>query len=288
MYFYLVDVFGNAKYSGNQLAVVILKKDLSKEKMQRIANEFHFSETTFVLLHDSQGKHFKVRIFTPQNEVPFAGHPTLGTAFIIRNEILKNNGNQIILDLKVGKILVSFSRDELLWMKQIEPIFGVTHNPSDIAPIINISEEEIDGNFPIQNVSTGIEFMIIPLKKLKSIKAASTNLKNYNDYFQTGEPKPLFLFCPETYEKTNQLNCRMFADLFGIPEDPATGSGNGCLAAYLIKHNYFNSDNINIKVEQGFEIGRKSILYLMSSIKNGKIDINVGGKVIKIGEGRLI
>jgi len=288
VFFFIVDVFGKEKYSGNQLAVVTLEKNISRDEMQRIANEFHFSETTFILLPESADRHFRVRIFTPQNEVPFAGHPTLGTAYIIRNEIVKNNEHKIILNLDVGNIPVSFQGDGVLWMKQIEPLFGEVHKPEDIAPIINIRTEEINDNFPIQNVSTGIDFIIIPLKKLRSIKAASTNLNTYNEYFKGREPKPLFLFCPETYEKTNQLNCRMFADIFGIPEDPATGSANGCLAAYLVKHRYFNSDAVNIKVEQGFEIGRKSILCLQSSMKNGKIDINVGGKVIKIAEGKLI
>jgi trans-2,3-dihydro-3-hydroxyanthranilate isomerase len=288
MDFYLADVFGKEKYSGNQLAVVILEKSIPKQKMQKIANEFHFSETTFVLLPESHNPRFRVRIFTPQNEVPFAGHPTLGTAFIIRNEIVKGAGHEIVLDLDVGRIPVSFTDDGLLWMKQVEPVFGTVHNPAKIVPIINLCVDEIDENFPIQNVSTGIEFMLIPLKKLQSIKTASTNLNNYNEYFKGGKPKPLFLFCPQTYEKANQLNCRMFADIFGIPEDPATGSANGCLAAYLVKHRYFNSDSVNIKVEQGYEIGRKSILWLQSSMKNGKIDINVGGKVIKIAKGKLI
>jgi trans-2,3-dihydro-3-hydroxyanthranilate isomerase len=289
MKFFIVDVFGLDKYSGNQLSVVILDKPISQSEMQKIANEFHFSETTFILIENSTGNEFQVKIFTPQNEVPFAGHPTLGTAFIIRNEILRENIHEVVLNFMVGKIPVSFDDNrELQWMSQIEPAFGRTHNPEEIAKILNISTDEIDLNFPVQNVSTGIEFLLIPLKTLNSVKLVSTNLTKYKEYFQKIESKPLFVFCPETYDADNRINCRMFADLFGIPEDPATGSANGCLAAYLTKYNYLKTSQIDIQVEQGYEIGRKSILHLRSCFDDGKYNIKVGGKVIKIAEGMLV
>jgi trans-2,3-dihydro-3-hydroxyanthranilate isomerase len=289
MKFYIADVFGVEKYSGNQLAVVVPDEILSVSKMQQIANEFHFSETTFVSMKNSKANEFSVNIFTPKNEVPFAGHPTLGTAFIIKNEIVREKINEIFLNLKVGKIPVLFDdKYELQWMSQIEPTFGSIHNPEEVAGIIGLSSGEIDTQFPIQNVSTGIEFLLIPLKRLNSVKLASTNLAKYKEYFQKSEPKPLFVFCPETYEAANKINCRMFADVFGIPEDPATGSANGCLAAYLAKYNYLKTNQIEIKVEQGYEIGRKSILHLRSSYENGKYHIKVGGKVIKVAEGILV
>jgi trans-2,3-dihydro-3-hydroxyanthranilate isomerase len=173
-------------------------------------------------------------------------------------------------------------------MKQIEPEFRDMHDPKQIAPILNISENEIDSDFPIQDVSTGLEFTMIPLKRLQAIKSAHTNLEHYKKYFKGREPKPLFIFCPETYDGSNQINCRMFADLFGIPEDPATGSANGCLAGYLIKYNYFNKSEISIRVEQGIEIGRKSILHLHARSDNNRIDVKVGGKVFRIAEGILV
>ncbi len=289
MKFYIVDVFGNSKFSGNQLAVVVLDKSIPTTVMQDIANEFHFSETTFITLNESTDIEYKVNIFTPQAEVPFAGHPTLGTAFIIRNEILKSKLSELILDLKVGKIPVKFDdKNNLQWMKQVEPIFGKTHNAEIISEIINTSINNIDIRFPIQNVSTGIEFLLIPLKTLDSIKNTSTNLQKYKEYFIKDDPKPLFIFCPEVYDAKNSINSRMFADVFGIPEDPATGSANGCLAAYLTNYQYFGNSKINISVEQGYEINRKSILYLQSNKENELYNIKVGGKVIKIAEGELV
>jgi trans-2,3-dihydro-3-hydroxyanthranilate isomerase len=291
MRYFIVDVFGQKKYSGNQLAVVALDKEIPDSEMQKIANEFHFSETTFILPEKRKRNIYDVRIFTPKKEVPFAGHPALGTAYIIRNELTKSKTNKIVLNLKAGQIPITFKKDdhrEILWMKQIEPTFGRIYDSKDISKMINLSNNDININFPIQEVSTGLPFIIIPITTLQAVKKASTNLLFYKSFFQSIPPRPLLLFCPETYDKKNDVNCRMFADLFGIPEDPATGSGNGCLAAYLVKHKYFNSCSIDIKAEQGYKIGRKSLLYLRAEKKKDKIDVNVGGNVIKVAEGVLI
>jgi trans-2,3-dihydro-3-hydroxyanthranilate isomerase len=291
MRYFIVDVFGQKKYSGNQLAVVILDKETSDSDMQKIANEFHFSETTFILPDRNIKNIYDVRIFTPKKEVPFAGHPTLGTAYIIKNELMKKQMDKVILNLKAGRIPVTFKSvglEEILWMKQIKPTFGRMYDPEDISKMINLSNNNININFQIQEVSTGLPFIIIPITTLQAIKKASTNLSFYKTFFKDNPGKPLLLFGSETYSKENDINCRVFADLFGIPEDPATGSGNGCLAAYLVEHKYFNSSSIDIKVEQGYEIGRQSLLYLRAEKKKDKIDVNVGGNVIKVAEGVLI
>jgi trans-2,3-dihydro-3-hydroxyanthranilate isomerase len=289
MRYFIADVFCREKYSGNQLAVVFSPGALPEKEMQRIANEFHFSETSFVFTNGKKDDAYPVRIFTPRNEVPFAGHPTLGTAYIIRNELEKAHAGHVNLDLKVGTIPVSFDDAAgLQWMKQIEPTFGAKHDPGRIAEILNLSVGDIDTRFPLQQVSTGIDFLIIPLNGLASVKKASTNLANYNTYFDEATARDLFIFCPETYEKANSINCRMFADIFGIPEDPATGSANGCLAAYLSKYKYFGSENVDLSVEQGYEIGRRSILRIKAHRENGRYNIEVGGKVIKVAEGTLL
>lgn len=288
MKYYIADVFCKKKYSGNQLAVVFVSEKISENEMQKIASEFHFSETTFVFPKDKQEKSYRVRIFTPQNEVPFAGHPTLGTAYIIRNE-LEKDVSKIVLNLNVGRIPVIFDdTHEIQWMKQIEPVFGSKHITKDIAEIISLSEDDIDERFPVQGVSTGLEFLIVPLKGIAAVKRAYTNLDRYKEYFKETDRMPLFIFSPETYEKGNHVNCRMFADVFGIPEDPATGSANGCLAAYLSKYRFFGTENINAKIEQGYEINRESILHIRTSFENGRYNIEVGGKVIKVAQGNLL
>lgn len=289
MKYFIVDVFCKDKYSGNQLAVVLSSNSLQEKDMQIIAREFNFSETTFVFEKDTIDTTYRVRIFTPQKELPFAGHPTLGTAFIIRNELDDRNTKRVVLNLNAGKIPVTFEDDTgIQWMRQNEPEFGLKHNYDKIAELINVANEEIDTRFPVQNVSTGIEFLIIPLKSLNAVRNATINSNNYNEYFRKSNPLPIFIFCPETYERNNTLNSRMFADIFGIPEDPATGSANGCLAAYLAHYKYFGLNNVDISIEQGYEIGRKSILHIRSELDNGQYNVYVGGNVIKIAEGILL
>jgi trans-2,3-dihydro-3-hydroxyanthranilate isomerase len=289
--FYIVDVFAEEKYAGNQLAVVRDAAALSDSQMQQITKEMNYSETTFILSEESREDGYDVRIFTPGAEVPFAGHPTLGTAYIIRQEIISKPVETVNLNLKVGQIPVMFNYSgkdkDVLWMKQIEPTFGEIFDASDIARVLSIEKNDIDERYPIQEVSTGLPHIIVSLKTLKVVKRTKINKDEYFKFIENINTKAILIFCSETYHQQNNLNVRVFCDYYGVPEDPATGSGNGCLAAYLVKHRYFGKDQINIRVEQGHEIGRPSLLYLKAQDKDGKIDVNVGGKVIIVAKGQL-
>lgn len=306
--FFIVDVFGEEKYAGNQLAVVVPETEIPSAEMQRIAFEFNFPETTFILGGVKAGA-YPVRIFTPRKEVPFAGHPTLGTAYIIRKLFAGKGAKEVVLKLKAGRIPVRFgsaggkreskgnqggkeSESGLLWMKQLPPVFGKIHDPKRFAPVLGLGAKDFDSRFPIQQVSTGFEWLLAPLKNLAAVKKAGTDLAAYNAYFRkAGSGLPIFLFSPETYHSSNAINARSFAHEFGVPEDPATGSANGCLAGYLVKHGYFGGGPVRVSVEQGFEMGRKSILHLDADHEDqakGAIVVNVGGKVIEVAEGRLL
>lgn len=289
--FYIVDVFAESKYSGNQLAVIQNAADLTTTQMQQIANETHFSETTFILNDKPRDGGYDVRIFTPQQEVPFAGHPTLGTAYIIKNFIAEGTPDTVILNLGVGQILVSFHKDlagqEVLWMRQKPPVFLERFSIEELATILQLSASDFDGRFPIQEVSTGMPFMIVPLKTLDAVRRAHVNvdvLKKIADKVHGG----ILIFCPQTYQPENNLNVRVFVDLFGIPEDPATGSGNGCLAGYLLHYRYFGTDKVDPRVEQGFEINRSSILLVKACEREEEIEVLVGGKVQLVACGTLI
>jgi trans-2,3-dihydro-3-hydroxyanthranilate isomerase len=289
--FYIVDVFAEKKYAGNQLAVFRFADMLTDSEMQDIAREMNFSETTFILDENHDKKNFKVRIFTPLEEVPFAGHPTLGTTHIIRQEILKEQVDSITLDLKVGQIPVSFDTNEnnetVYWMKQNHPIFGNIINKEIISVILNLDLAEIDERFLVEEVSTGLPHIIVPLKSIESLKRIRINKEKYFDLIQSTWAKPLLIFSPEVHEEKNDISVRMFADCFGIAEDPATGSGNGCLAGYLVKHKYFGNEKIDLRSEQGYEINRPSLLYLKAEKSIEKIDIVVGGKVVNIACGEF-
>jgi trans-2,3-dihydro-3-hydroxyanthranilate isomerase len=290
--FYILDVFAEEKYAGNQLAVIRDAGAISDSQMQRIAKEMNYSETTFILSEQERDNGYDVRIFTPEIEVPFAGHPTLGTAFVIQQEIVGEPVEVVNLNLKVGRIPVRFNYDGLetgiLWMKQIEPIFGATIETQPVAEVLGIDENDIDETFPIQEVSTGIFFIIVPLKTLDAVKRAKVVRDKYFRLIEDRKAKAIFIFCPQTYQPENNLNCRMYCDYYGLPEDPATGSANGCLAGYLVKYRYFGDNRIDIRVEQGYEIGRPSLLYLKAEEKDGKIDVSVGGKVVMVAKGELV
>ncbi len=290
---HIVDVFAEQKYAGNQLAVVRYAKQFATSEMQKIAKEMHFSETTFILSDKKRQGGYDVRIFTPETELPFAGHPTLGTAYIILQEIIKKQVNKVVLNLKVGPITVTPTyvrgQPDILWMKQIQPTFGKTFDAQTISQVLNLSVADIETAFPIQEVSTGVPDIMVPLKTLSAVKRARIDKDEYTQLIKNVKSKGILIFSPETYNRKNHLNVRFFADYYGVPEDPATGSANGCLAAYLIKHNYFGRKQINTRVEQGYEIGRPSLLLLKAKQnKKGKIDVNVGGKVIPVAEGKLL
>lgn len=289
--FYILDVFAQEKYSGNQLAVIANAGKLSSGEMQRIANEMHFSETTFILSDQQRDGGYDVRIFTPSTEVPFAGHPTLGTAYTIKHFIAQEKATDVVLNLKVGQIPVTFEKtqsgQELLWMTQAPPTFGKTFPVTQFAQILGIESTSFESKYPVQEVSTGLPFIIVPLKTLDAVKRAQVN-RDLQLKLAKENPSGILVFCPQTCNLGNDLHVRVFVDAFGIPEDPATGSGNGCLAAYLSFHQYFGSSEIDIKVEQGIEIVRPSQLHLKAEIKKEKLQVRIGGQVVLIAKGELV
>ncbi len=285
----IVDVFSEGKYTGNPLAVFKNAGNIPTSKMQQIAREINYSETTFILTDKKKNHGHEVRIFTPNEEVPFAGHPTLGTAYIIQNEVEEEPVEKLLLNFKAGQIPVTFDQQEkILWMLQNNPTFGRVLETNQVADVLNIDQGYIDERFPIQEVSTGLPVIIVPLKSLEAVKKVSINKEKYFELIEDLDAKAIMIFSPETYHSENDLNVRDFADYFGIPEDAATGSANGCLASYLVKYQYDHTSDINIRVEQGYEIGRPSLLFLKASEENGEIKVYVGGKVEKIAQGEWL
>ncbi|MFB2938692.1 PhzF family phenazine biosynthesis protein [Aerosakkonemataceae cyanobacterium BLCC-F154] len=292
--FYIVDVFAEERYAGNQLAVFTGDgvARLSDAEMQKIAKEMNFSETTFITSNEAINGGYNVRIFTPGQELPFAGHPTLGTAFILQQEIIKGSVERVVLNLKVGQIPVTLNYQgeavEWLWMQQKTPTFGQGFSPNQLAPVLNLEVEEIDSRYPIEEVSTGVPFIIVPLKSHAALKRIKVNKDKYFQLVNNTIAKAILVFCPETNKPENDLSVRMFADYMGVPEDPATGSANGCLAGYLVEYNYFGEKPVDLRVEQGYEIGRPSLLLLKSQRSTTGIEVFVGGKSIMIAKGEFL
>ena len=283
--FYIVDVFAEEKYAGNQLAVVRGGADLSDEALGRITQEMNYSETTFVLSDEETDGGYDVRIFTPGQEVPFAGHPTLGTAYVIRHEILAEPLERVTLNLKAGRIPVTFG--DVLWMRQLPPTFGPTLDPASTARALGLEAEDLDDRFPVQEVSTGLPALVVPLRGLAALGRCKIDWDRYLEL--AGPGKNLYVFCPEPHEGgPGDLSARMFADDLGVAEDPATGSAAGCLAGYLLQHRYLGTDSVDVRVEQGYEIDRPSLLYLRASKEGDATVVHVGGKVQMVARGELV
>lgn len=285
--FHLVDVFAQEPYTGNQLAVVESGGDLDTDTMQAIAAEFGFSETTFV--ESTEGTRARVRIFTPTDEIPFAGHPTLGTAFVVREHLGAGRPERIVLELDVGDVPVNarqWDGAETLWMKQQAPTFGTQLEADRLADVLSLDTAVID-DWPVQIVSTGLPTIVVPLRSRDALTRATVDRDAYDAATGDRAAKNVLAFCAEPRAVENDLAVRVFAPGLGVPEDPATGSSNGCLAAYLARQAYFGDNAVRVRVEQGHELGRPSLLGLEAVDHSDAVDVHVGGRVVPIGRGDL-
>ncbi len=299
--YYIVDVFANQKYQGNQLAVFLDQDDqLDQHQMQNAATEIGFAETTFIKSRQTKEGSYLVKIFDPVKEIPFAGHPTLGTAFIIGDQLPDKRPDLVTLKLTVGEIPVSLNYvDNViseLTMKQVQPIFGKTFNASDLAKVFNLNVIDFDHNNPIMWVTTGLPYIIVPLQSLSSTRKINiddqlaVDFLNKHQLIKSSHSKEIttsfFLFATEAIEDSNDIHARMlWYDGRKFVEDAATGSANGCLLAYLLKHQIFDDNNVDLTVEQGFKINRPSFIKLNGSKTNDNYDIFIGGKCHLISKG---
>ena len=248
----IVDVFAERALAGNQLAVIQQCQGLSDERMQDIAREMNFSETTFVIT-EGDGE-ADVRIFTPAQELPFAGHPTVGTAWV-----LSGGEGQITLNLKAGAVPVSFE-DGVGWMAPPPVQLGDTFGRAKTAELINLPVEALDPDYPIRFAEVGPRFILIGVRDLAALKAAKLDGDLHRSYVEAGlGVQCVFVFTTESYGPDADFASRMFFDTGGVREDPATGSANTAFAAYLYD---LKRDEFDAVVDQGIEILRPSRLYL--------------------------
>jgi len=286
--FIVCDVFARKRFEGNQLAVFPDAAGLTDEEMQVLAREIHFSETTFILTSAPNERGWPVRIFTPAREVPFAGHPTLGTAYVIWDRFLGREGEEVKLDLKVGVVPVAVEESgERMVMTQVPPKFGAVVEPTAAAAVLGLATGDIDVRFPVEEVSTGLPFVIVPVKTLAAMQGIKVNLAEYYRLFDRLEARAVLAFAPETVDPQCRLHVRVFCDYYDVPEDPATGSANGCLCAWLVRHRYLGKSEFAIQTEQGVEMKRPSLLYLQGGERDGGIQVRVGGRVVVAGRGEF-
>ncbi|HEX5235058.1 MAG TPA: PhzF family phenazine biosynthesis protein [Silvibacterium sp.] len=287
----LCDVFTATPLAGNQLAVFVDAGSLSGEEMQAIAREMNLSETTFVQRRPrdvEQARGIRVRIFTTQEELPFAGHPTLGTASTVRRVFAELAGaEKIVLDLNAGQIPVTFPAQKEVEgsatygkMRQLDPVFGSTHDAAEIAPLLGLRETDI-GNPAPQSVSTGVGFCITVLRSAEALARLRLDGAASERYFRRSDTKFLYTVAPES---EGVWRARM---QFYNGEDPATGSAAGCAISYLVRHGLWPSGE-RLHLRQGIEMKRPSDLYLSAKLHGEKVsEVRVAGSTVPVAKGRF-
>ena len=290
----LVDVFAERALQGNQLAIFTDARGLSTEEMQALARETNLCETTFIVPRAPEVERergVQVRIFTTQEELQFAGHPTLGTAsWLYWNHASLRDPEQITLDLRVGPIPVRFStpreKEQGVFgtMKQNDPVFGDVHDRAAVADALGLAVDDLDPELPVQTVSTGMAFCIVPLRSLQVAARLAIPQNIARAYLQRTDAK--FFHC------ITRANAGSGADWharmqFYNGEDPATGSASGCTIAYLVRHAQAASDQ-PVVLEQGIEMLRPSRIYVTARVSGDHVsDVRVGGRTIPIATGRF-
>ena len=296
--FYIVDVFTDKRFGGNQLAVFRDGTGLDTKTMQTIANEINYSETTF-LLPPEKGGDFRVRIFTPAIELPFAGHPLVGTGFIIVAEKPKEITDHSIVKMEtgVGEIQVSVSNINeeekfgiAVMTQPVPKVLSQWTHRSRLAKTFSLELSDLKRGLPVEVLNNGIAVMIVPVVSIDSLTMIRIDMRTLDDVVKESEAKTILFFTTETIEERSTVHCRVYAPGAGVLEDAATGSANGPLGFYLARHNLIEVHPLTkIVSEQGFEMNRPSKINIELDTDETKkiVGVRVGGGVAIAGKGQI-
>jgi trans-2,3-dihydro-3-hydroxyanthranilate isomerase len=295
LHYHLVDVFTDRAFGGNPLAVCTNGRGLATETMQAIAKEFNLSETTFVLPPDDPKHDWRVRIFTPGSELPMAGHPTVGTSFVLAREHLIRRDERetnIVLEEGVGPVPVRVEFEDggpsFAEMTQPLPKFGPRVSDVEaVAGMLSLDAGDVDADLPVEVVSCGVPFLYVPLRSLDAARRARPRPDLMERVARDGVPPQAFVFAREVEHEGSTVHGRMFAPNFGITEDPATGGASGPLGCYLVRHGVVACDTTaEIVSEQGIEMGRPSFIRIRIERSGEEFTaVRVGGQCHFMGEG---
>jgi trans-2,3-dihydro-3-hydroxyanthranilate isomerase len=290
------DVFTGEPLYGNQLAVFTDGRGIDAATMQRMAREMNFSESTFILPAETPGTDLRMRIFTPMQEVPMAGHPTVGSTFALAHTgFLQPGRSRVVFGLDVGPTPVDLewegNRLRFAWMTQGRPEFGgAIDSRSQVAAALGLTLADLAPGLPIQIVSCGLRLLFVPLRDSDTVDRAISDSAAFRRLMaELDENVPIFLFAvlPPGSEAT--VYSRMFAPEFGIVEDPATGGATGPLGCYLVQHGLVEPSAARSMLNlQGVAMGRRSRLHI--SVDGGPsaiTGVRVGGEAVLVGKGEL-
>ncbi len=277
--FYIVDVFTDQAFSGNQLAVFILDDNLEVSIRQQLAKELHFSETIFLQL--TENHIIDAWIHTPEEEIPFGGHPLIGAAFIWHSRY-GSTLNKVVFRTKSGLVPVLIdNQTSIYWMTQQTPQFSQVIPPYEAAKVLGLKEVDFHPFWPVQEISTGLPVVVAPVKSVEVLKRTKLNHTAYEALISRIEAKGICVFAMEG--DRSDLSVRDFAPYYGIPEDVATGSSNGAILAFIMKHEAVS--RLSLVSEQGVFMNRPSTLHLKGEKKVNSFDIHVGGQAVLLASG---
>ena len=293
-----LNVFTNQPFTGNQLAVFLNAEGIDEKRMQRIANEMAFPESTFVFPPEVSGTDARVRIFTPSQELPMAGSPAVGTTFALAGAgRLRTGADKTVLGLGIGPTIVGleWGQDGLrfAWMNQPIPTFGpIVTDIIAVAAALGVQPRDLaGGNLPVQVASSGVPFLYVALNSRAAVDAAALDRARLGAFLRPHnlEELPVFVFSPEPADDGATVYSRMFAPVLGIPEDPGTGGASGPLGAYLLKYNAVSANTESRLVSlQGVRMGRPSHIHIALSSRDGVLEeVQVGGEAVVVGEGKI-
>jgi trans-2,3-dihydro-3-hydroxyanthranilate isomerase len=296
--FIQADVFTEVPFSGNPVAVFLDADDLSSHQMQKLAREMNLSESTFVMRPTHREADFRVRFFTPRAEIPFAGHPTLGTFFVLGHmgridlvEPVTRVHQEIGVGVLPVDLIVQDGKLDRVEMTQDKPSFHSTlRDISDLAAALGIGDEQISATgLPVQVVSTGLRQLMVPVRSLEAVQGVQLDIARLNRVCDAIGSEFVYVFTFETLEESSTTHNRMFMPRHGVIEDPASGSAAGALGAYLVKHGKVSAKpTARLICEQGFEIGRPSYLHVKVEKPEQEItQVKVGGQVVIVMQGRV-
>jgi trans-2,3-dihydro-3-hydroxyanthranilate isomerase len=290
--YYLLDIFTDVPFGGNPMAVFTDASGLSDEQMQCIARELNLSETTFVFPPRDDSHHHWVRIFTPLAELPSGGQPTIGTAFALAydaQEKLEEAPTRVVFGEAAGPVSVQMQTPMSL-MQQPLPEFGPVFEQTDaIAAILGIDASELVPGLPVQSVSCGMPYLLVPLRSLDAIGRIRFRMDIWDRVLRLSRHPHILPFTMKTVYSRSAVHCRMFAPGLGVFEDPATATASGPLAAYLIRYGVIKAEpRMTLIVEQGIEVGRPSFIHVsIERSESGFSSIRVGGQCVAIGQGHI-
>jgi trans-2,3-dihydro-3-hydroxyanthranilate isomerase len=293
--FTTLDVFTTRRFAGNPLAVVLDAEGLTGEAMQAIAREFNLSETVFVLPPEKAEHRAELRIFTPTVELPFAGHPTVGTAVLLAGEDGGTAERELVLEEGVGLVRCVVAPDgrdsgrASFTLPQLPEHVGEAADASDIAAALGLSLDDLgcDG-FEPGRWSAGVPFVMVPVRGLDAIGRARPHPEHWETAFSAVGRRSVFVFCRETSEPAHAFHARMFAPRFGITEHPATGSAAAAFAGLLAQHENLADGDHEFTIEQGYEMGRPSQIRLTLTIQRGALArAAIGGGAVLVSEGTI-